>query len=77
MQCSGSECYKDIKIEDTEPKRGLLIYKLNHIQLIMYSQLQRKNTHAHVLIRYTKNSSTCTKTPSKQQATPSLRLREG
>ena len=60
---------KMAKIEDTEPKFGLLIYKLNHIQLIMYSQLQRKNTHAHVLIRYTKNSSTHTKMPSKLQVT--------
>ena len=60
---------KMAKIEDPEPKLRILIYKLNHIQLIMYSQLQRKNTHAHVLIRYTKNSSTRTKMPSKLEVT--------
>ena len=36
------KCYKDGKIEDTEPKLGLLKYKLNHIQLITYSHFKGK-----------------------------------
>ena len=63
------KCYKDIKIEDTEPKLGLLIYKLNHIKFYTTNNVQPTSKEKHactcmiVLIRYTKNSSTRTKTP--------------
>ena len=40
------KCYKDIKIEDTEPKLGLLIYKPNHNYTTNNVQSTSKEKHA-------------------------------